>query len=185
MHEVALSNQSVTLITGTASSAVAIVAVAFTWWNTRATLKQQRALAFDDRKWQERQGVYQEIAEWLSTHYLLSKDNPLYEQDMFTPWTSDPGRALEAKARLFASEPVAKALADLRSSATNERSLIDAVKRSLDKAEEGGRLFPRELEKSFEWNAPDVTWKVNSLRRDWTKSLNDLEQALREAYGPL
>ena len=187
MREAALSGQSVSLITGTATALVGIVAILFAWWNTRATLAQQRTMAFDDRKWQEQRTAYQKIAEWLAANHLLGKDQPFYQHDPFDPWTSDPGMELEATARLFAANPVITALTELHSKAVLENNLAHAAQLIASAASTRGTKFPdHEIAKTYGWKNPgDASRRLTELRDAWDVARTDLEKALRDVYRPL
>jgi hypothetical protein len=187
MHEVALSGQSVSLIMGIAPAVVGLAAIVFAWCNTRATLKQQRVMASDDRKWQEQRIAYQKVAEWLASNHILGAGNPFYEQNKFAAWTSDPGNELEATARLFATEPVIKALACLRDKAITENALARAVELALSGTVSVDRPFSNhEISKTFGWTSPgDASRELTRLREAWNNARNDLEKALRDAYRPV
>ena len=187
MHEVALSGQSAGLITGLATTIVGIVAIAFAWWNTRATLKQQRNLAFDDRKWQEQRIAYQKIAEWLAGNHLRGTENPFHQLNPFDAWTSAPGKELEATARLFAPEPIIEALGSLNWRATLENEIAHGTQLVITASTATGIPFADHgISKAFKWKGPgDASRDLRELREGWNNARNDLEKALRDVYRPL
>jgi hypothetical protein len=185
MREMTLSGQSVTLITSLTSNVVAIVAIAFAWWSTRATLKQQRTLALDDRKWQEQRVIYQDIAEWLAENHLLDWDRPPWnEPDSFEEWTSDPGAELEAKAP-FVTESARKAITELHSAAIAENELARQARFVMNDAINHDRPFKDSaIADELDWrNLDDARRELHKLRTAWNCARSDLEEALNQVYG--
>jgi hypothetical protein len=114
IHEAALNQPVATLVAGIVaalgSTGVGIAAICFAWLNTKATLTQQRAMATDERTWQDRRAAYQEIAEWLIKHQTIIPQGVNWKKGtLVIRETADPGPELEAKARLHARLPESSA----------------------------------------------------------------------------
>ncbi len=187
MTGLALDQPTATLVAGilaaVCSSGVGIAAILFAWANTRTAFQQQRNIAEDDRRWTQQHAVYQDIAEWLATHQLAGRDEPLVEPDQFANWTSDPGMQLEGKARLFASQSVEQALIAVRKKALLEQSLADMARHTRERVERGYPFAESIFSESLEWKNPaDAHRQLMEVREEWVIARANLEAALRDIY---
>jgi hypothetical protein len=73
------------VVTAAGSTAVGISAIVFAWRNMKATLRQQRQMATDERLWHEQRKFYQDLAEWLVEHHLAGTDDPLNQPNVLLP----------------------------------------------------------------------------------------------------
>jgi hypothetical protein len=162
------------------STLVGVAAIAFAWANTRATLKQQRALAEDARLWSARDATHRQVAEWVAAHPLVGSQDPLYEPQLFSAWTFDPGSEIEGTAQVLATEAVADGVRTLRALAYEESTIAHAATLAIDA---GGNFEDRELSKMFGWASPaDPHRKLKELRTSWDGARAKLLKDLREAY---
>jgi hypothetical protein len=183
---VALPLSTATLIAGivaaVGSTAVGVAAIIFAWRNMKATLSQQRQMAADERLWVEQRKVYQELAEWLAAHHLAGSDDPLYQPDVLSPYTSDPGQELEAKIRLFAIDSVATALSQLRGKAYFEIRVSQMFEAAMTS---GGEFENHSFSKMMDWQHPNDAQRIlDKARKEWDMVRQDLEIALRKVYQP-
>jgi hypothetical protein len=183
----AVDSGTATLITGIAAAAgsttVGVAAIYFSWRSTRESLQQQQKTASETRLWEEQRNVYQQLADWLATHPVAGSPDPLYEVDAFSTWTSDPGQEVEGKARLFAHGPVLDALKRVRDAAYLEDKTAQLAGIARDHVNRGGNFEESQGAQAFGWKGPgDAHRDLKPLRESWTKSRNDLENALREVY---
>jgi len=170
------------IVTAVGSTAVGVSAIVFAWRNVKVTLRQQRLLAADQRPWEAQRKVYQELAERLAAHHLAGADDPFNQPNVLLPYTSDPGLELQAKARLFAVDPIVTALSRLRDDAIVEAKLSKIFKNAI---EYGGMFEDYSLSKMMQWKHPnDAQRQLDKLREDWDAARQDLEIALREVYRP-
>lgn len=183
---VALTSATATLVAGVVtavgSTAVGVSAIFFAWRNMKATLRQQRQMAADERLWAEQRTFYQELAEWLVDHHLAGSGDPLYQPNVLLPYTSDPGQALEAKARLFAADPIVAALLQLRDSGYSEAKVSEIFKAAMTSDKP---FADHSLAKTMGWENPnDAQRELDRLRARWSDARRDLEEALRDLFQP-
>jgi Tfp pilus assembly protein PilV len=183
----AVDSGTATLITGTAaavgSTTVGVAAIYFSWRSTRESLQEQRKTASENRLWEEQRNVYQQLADWLAAHPVAGSSDPLYEVDVFSTWTSDPGQEVQGKARLFAHQPVLDALKRVRDAAYVEDKTAQMARIARDFVERGGTFEESQGAMAFGWKGPSDAHKdLKPLRESWTTSRDDLEAALRDVY---
>ncbi len=174
------------LVTGLASAAVGGAAIAFAWRSTANTLRQQRDLAADERKWRDQRSTYQELAQWLAANHLLGSDDPFYEPNVLSSWTFDPGQELEAKARLLAAKPVVDAVIQLRDKAKYEKILTDMFRAAMEAHIDSSVDFKdHSFSKTLKWNHPnDAQKQIDEARQAWDSARTQLEDALRDVFKP-
>jgi hypothetical protein len=182
-----MDQATATLIAGVAaaagSTAVGVTAIFFAWRNTRATLRQERVLAADARLWSARDATHQQIADWLVAHPLVGSQDPLYEPNLFSAWTFDPGPEIDGRAQILATEAVAASVRQIRALAYEENKIAHAATLVASYAAGGGAFEESELSRMFGWTGPaDAHQKLSALRESWNAARTKLLTDLRDAY---
>ncbi len=168
------------IVTAVGSTAVGVSAIVFAWRNVKVTLRQQRLIAADQRLWEAQRKVYQELAEWLAAHHLAGADDPFNQPNVLLPYTSDPGLELQAKARLFAVDPIVTALSRLRDDAIVEAKLSKIFKNAI---EYGGMFEDYSLSKMMQWKHPNDAAKPAPIALPATLARVDVATRICRGHG--